>query len=242
MTELKPNTARPTVSIVIPSYQHGGEIAECLRSILDQTFKDHEIIVVNDGSTDNTLEELRPFLDRIQLINQENRGGNAARNRGFDASVGDFVLFCDADIVMRPDMLETMLRTLRANPGASYVYSSFRFGWKVFRLWSFDAAKLRQMNYIHTTSLLRRGHFPRFDEKIRRLQDWDLWLTMLEQGHVGVWIPEILFKAIPHQGGISTWVPGIFYRIPWRKFGIRIATVEKFLEAERIMRAKHKLP
>jgi len=241
MTDQNPAAPRPALSIVIPTYQHGGEIAECLRSVLNQKFKDYEIIVVNDGSTDNTLEALKPFLDKITLINQENRGGNAARNRGFDASRGNFVLFCDADIVMRPDMLEVMLRTLRDNPGASYAYSSFSFGWKAFRLWPFNGAKLRRMNYIHTTSLLRRAHFPRFDEKIRRLQDWDLWLTMLEQGHVGVWIPEFLFKAIPHQGGISTWVPGIFYRIPWRKFGIRIATVEKFLEAERVMRAKHKL-
>ncbi len=231
----------PAISIVIPTYQHAGEIAACLHSIFAQTFKDYEIIVVNDGSTDNTLEVLKPFLDRITLINQENRGGNAARNRGFDASRADFVLFCDADIVMRPDMLEKMLAALQAHPEASYAYSSFRFGWKAFRLWPFDAAKLRRNNYIHTTSLLRRADFPRFDEKIRRLQDWDLWLTMLEQGHVGVWIPEYLFQAIPHVGGISTWVPGVFYRIPWRKFGIHIKTVEKFLEAEKIMRAKHKL-
>jgi len=236
-----PNAAAPAISIVIPAYQHAGEIAACLTSIFAQTFKDCEVIVVNDGSTDDTLEVLKPFLDRITLIDQENRGGNAARNRGFDASRGGFVIFCDADIVMRPDMLAKMLAALREHPEASYAYSSFKFGWKAFHLWPFDAAKLRRMNYIHTTSLLRREHFPRFDEKIRRLQDWDLWLTMLEQGHTGVWIPERLFRAIPHHGGISTWVPGIFYRIPWRKIGIRIRTVEKFLEAEKIMKAKHKL-
>jgi len=241
MSDQSTSARQPLLSIVIPTYQHGGEIAECLQSVLKQSFTDYEIIVVNDGSTDNTLEALKPFLGKITLINQENRGGNAARNRGFDASKGEFVLFCDADIVMRPDMLEVMLGTLRNNPQASYAYSSFRFGWKVFRLWPFDGDKLRRMNYIHTTSLLRREHFPRFDEKIRRLQDWDLWLTMLEQGHVGVWIPEFLFRAIPHRGGISTWVPGVFYRLPWRKFGLRIDTVEKFLEAERIMRAKHHL-
>jgi glycosyltransferase involved in cell wall biosynthesis len=231
----------PTISIVIPTYQHAGEIAACLRSIFAQTLTDYEIIVVNDGSTDNTLEVLKPFADRIKLIDQENRGGNAARNRGFREARGPYLLFCDADIVMKPDMLEKMLAALKEHAEASYVYSSFKFGWKAFHLWPFDAGKLRQMNYIHTTSLIRREHFPGFDEAIRRLQDWDLWLTMLEQGHNGVWIPEMLFQAIPHQGGISTWVPGVFYRIPWRKFGIRIKTVEKFLEAEKIMRAKHHL-
>lgn len=232
---------KPAVSIIIPTYQHAREIGQCLDSILSQTFRDFEIVVVDDGSTDETAAALKPYATRIRIIRQDNRGGNAARNRGFDAASGDLLLFCDADIVMRPDCLATMVRTLADHPEASYAYCSFRFGWKKFRLWPFDAALLRRMNYIHTTSLIRREHFPRFDEGIRRLQDWDLWLTMLEQGHVGVWIPQYLFKAIPHEGGISTWVPGIFYRIPWAKFGIHLRTVEKFHEARRIMVAKHRL-
>lgn len=229
----------PKVSIVIPSYQHAREIPACLTSVFRQTFTDFEVIVVNDGSTDGTRDALAPFMDRIAYIEQENRGGNAARNRGFDASSGEYLLFCDADIVMAPDFVEKLLEALDAHPKASYAYSSFKFGFKTFKLWPFDADKLRQMNYIHTTSLIRREHFPRFDESIRRLQDWDLWLTMLDQGHVGVWVPEVLFRAIPHQGGISTWVPGIFYRIPWKRLGLRVRTVEKFQEAERIVRTKH---
>jgi glycosyltransferase involved in cell wall biosynthesis len=231
----------PKLSIVIPTYQHAGEIAACLESIFRQSFRDYEIIVVNDGSTDNTLEVLEPFKNRIALITQENRGGNAARNRGFREAKGDYLLFCDADIVMRPDCLEKMMAALEAEPAASYAYSSFKFGWKRFRLWPFNAETLRKMNYIHTTSLIRREHFTGFDESIRKLQDWDLWLTMLEQNHVGVWIPEYLFTAIPHEGGISTWVPGIFYRIPWKKLGIRVKSVEKYLAAEKIVRAKHRL-
>ncbi len=231
----------PEISIIIPAYQHAREIELCLNGILAQSFRDYEIIVVNDGSTDDTVERLKPFMDRITLINQENRGGNAARNRGFREARGRYLLFCDADIIMRPDCLERMLAALRDLPEASYAYSSFRFGWKAFKLWPFDAAKLRQMNYVHTTSLIRREHFPGFDEKVRRLQDWDLWLTMLEQGHVGVWIPEYLFRCLPHKGGISTWVPGFFYRLPWKKMGIRIANVEKYLEAEKIMKQKHRL-
>jgi len=231
----------PEISIIVPTYQHAREIGLCLASIFAQDIQDFEVIVVNDGSTDDTLAVLEPFIGRVKLITQENRGGNAARNRGFREARGKFLLFCDADIVMRPNFLSKMRQALRDNPGASYAYSSFKFGWKAFDLWPFDAARLRKMNYIHTTSLIRREHFPGFDEKIRRLQDWDLWLTMLEHGHVGVWVPERLFRAIPHEGGISTWVPGIFYRIPWRRLGLRIRTVEKFLEAEKIMKEKHRL-
>jgi len=235
------NARNPEISVIIPTYQHAREIGLCLKSILAQTFGDFEIIVVNDGSTDDTIETLKPFMGRIKLINQENRGGNAARNRGFREAKGRFLLFCDADIIMRPDFLEQMLSSLGEHPKASYAYSSFRFGWKAFKLWPFDGEKLKQMNYVHTTSLIRREHFPGFDEKVRRLQDWDLWLTMLEQGHTGVWIPKFLFRCLPHKGGISTWVPGFFYRLPWKKIGIRIANVEKYLEAERLMRQKHRL-
>lgn len=231
----------PEISVIIPSYQHAREIPLCLESVFKQTFKGFEVIVVNDGSSDNTLEVLKPFAERITLIDQENRGGNAARNRGFDASKGRFVLFCDADVIMEPDMLEKMRAALLAHPEASYAYSSFKFGWKAFHLWPFDAERLRRLNYIHTTSLIRREHFPRFDEKIRRLQDWDLWLTMLEAGHIGYWLPDYLFTCLPHKGGISTWVPGWFYNVPWRKFGIRIDTVEKFHVARKIMVEKHHL-
>lgn len=231
----------PTVSIIIPSYQHASEIGACLESIFAQTYTDHEIIVVNDGSTDATEETLAPYMDRIAYVYQENAGAPAARNRGFRDARGKYLLFCDADIVMRPDCLEKMVRALKDNPDASYAYVSFRFGFKTFRLWAFDAGLLRKMNYIHTTSLIRREHFPGFDESVKRLQDWDLWLTMLEQGHVGIWVPEVLFKAIPHKGGMSLWVPGIVYRIPWRKFGIRLRNVEKFREAEKVMKAKHAL-
>jgi glycosyltransferase involved in cell wall biosynthesis len=233
--------AKPLISVIIPTYQHARDLPACLDSVFTQTLTDYEVIVVNDGSTDNTDEVVKPYLDRIDYIKQENRGGNAARNRGFQAAQGQFLFFCDADLILKPIALERLLATLQENPATSYAYCSFRFGWHVFKLWPFDGDKLRQVNYIHTSSLIRRDHFPGFDESIRRLQDWDLWLTMLTQGRVGVWVPEVLFKAIPHEGGISTWLPGIFYRIPWRRLGIRFNEVEKYQAAAAIIKAKHRL-
>ncbi|OIO51541.1 hypothetical protein COY93_00515 [Candidatus Uhrbacteria bacterium CG_4_10_14_0_8_um_filter_58_22] len=229
------------ISIVIPAYQHARELPACLDSVFGQAYRDFEVIVVDDGSTDGTEETLRPFLSRLTYIRQENRGANAARNRGYREACGRLVLFCDADIVMKPDCLEKMVRALELRSDAAYAYCSFMYGWKKFRLWPFDPARLRRMNYIHTTSLIRREHFPGFDESIRKLQDWDLWLTMLERGQSGTWIPEYLFVAIPHLGGISTWVPGIFYRIPWIRLGLRMRAVERFREAEAIIKEKHHL-
>lgn len=231
----------PTISIIIPAYQAERDIGDCLESIFRQTFRDFEIIVVNDGSTDGTRNVLARYADQISVINQDNKGRNPARNRGVHRARGTFLLFCDADIIMEPTFLEKLVRALREHSEASYAYSSFHYGRKAFRLWPFSADRLRRMPYIHTTSLIRQEHFPGFDESVGRLQDWDLWLTMLEQGHTGVWVPEYLFTIRTHKGGLSKWFPSIALAIPWRWFGIRISRIEQYREAEAVIRAKHGL-
>lgn len=233
----------PTISVIIPSYQHAATVGACLDSVLGQTRKPDEIIVVNDGSTDGTEAALAAYRDRITLISQENQGGNAARNRGFDASRGELVIFCDADVVMRPDMLATLEAALAAHPEASYAYCGFRFGWKKFSSFAFDANLLRRMNFVHTTSLIRRGHFPKFDPSIRRFQDWDVWLTMLAAGHVGTFVDEELFQVIDRSDrpGISQWRPSFLYRIPWRALGWRPTSVRKYDDARAVIARKHHL-
>lgn len=237
------NMPNSKISIIIPTYQHAKELAKCLESILAQTFHDFEVIVVDDGSTDNTDEILEKYASNFRsqvlgfkIINQENQGSNPARNRGAQEAKGEYLLFCDADITTEPSMLEKMANALQANSDKSYVYCSFKFGWKTFKLWPFDTEKLKKMNYIHTTSLLRCVDFPGFDEKIKRLQDWDLWLTLLEQGKEGLWIPEILFQVAPRKSGISQWLPSFIYKILFF-----LPQVKKYKEAERIIKEKHGL-
>lgn len=239
----------PKVNIVIPAYNAQKTIKKCLDSIFNQTYQNFEVIVVNDGSIDETEKLVNWYIGKLEkgnqkkvkIINQQNQGSNPARNRGAREARGEFLLFCDADIVMQPQMLEKMLNALEKNPDKSFVYSSFYFGFKKFKLWPYDPERLKKMPYIHTTSLIRREHFPGFDEKIKKLQDWDLWLTMLEQKRTGIFIPEFLFKIYPKKGGISTWFPKIFYKIPWQKFRIKIKGLEKYKEAEKIIKEKHHL-
>ncbi|OGF18350.1 hypothetical protein A3G56_01735 [Candidatus Falkowbacteria bacterium RIFCSPLOWO2_12_FULL_45_10] len=253
------------ISIIIPVYNQAEEIQATLASVLSQTYKKHEVIIVNDGSTDSTavaLENLkRKFWDkkiRCKIIQQNNQGANAARNRGAAEARGEYIIFWDADIVAAPAMLEKIHKPLQDNPNVSYAYSSFvygspphllnnipfilkapylnRCGGKKFKLWPFDADKLKQMPYIHTTSLIRREHAGRWDAEIKRLQDWDLWLTLLKQGHIGVWVPEYLFTVNTQHGTMSHWLPRWAYKfMPWLK------EVKKYKEAVEVIKRKHEL-
>ena len=222
------------ISIVIPVYNGGRTLDDCLVSIFNQTIKRLQIIVVNDGSTDNTKEILNKYKSRLTIINQPNKGSNIARNTGAKISQNHFIIFCDADIVMKPNMMEKMYKTLTTTPEASYVYSSFSFGKKLFKLWPFSKKRLRQMPYIHTTSLIRQEHFPGFDKKLKRFQDWDLWLTMLKRGYVGKFIPEVLF-TVKSGGTMSSWLPKFLYKIPF------LPKVIKYKKAEKIIKTKHNL-
>ena len=99
------------VSVIIAAYNSAEFVVETLESVLNQTLEDFEIIIVNDGSTDNTLEILNDYAsnyDKITVIDQENSGPAMARNRGLDIAKGDFIFFFDADDILELDALEEM--------------------------------------------------------------------------------------------------------------------------------------
>lgn len=228
------------ISVIIPSYQHASTLNACLTSIFAQTTKPSEVIVVNDGSTDNTTEVLRAWEDRVVVIHQSNQGGNAARNRGFSVSTGELVLFCDADMILDPTMLAKLADALLHTQEAAYAYSGFRFGWKTFRSQPFDAKKLQQENYIHTSALIRREAFLLFDPAIKRFQDWDLWLSMASKGAYGVHVDEVLFRVQTdaRRGGISAWRPSVLYHFPWPSWA-KPSSVVAYEAARAILYKKH---
>ncbi len=230
------------ISVIIPTYEHAHTIIRCLNSVFAQTFKDTEVIVVDDGSTDGTGEKLKPFLDRIIYKRTANCGAPKARNAGFALSHGRFVIFLDADIVMKPEMLSTLYEALRANPGASYAYGGFRFGIARFRGERFDPERLKRVNFIHTSALIRREDFPGFDESLKRFQDWDLWLTMLKNGKRGIGVGKILFSAKPRSRfGMSQWRPKIFFSPLFSALGIGKKVVARYRAAAAIIAKKHGL-
>lgn len=235
------------ISIIIPVYNQADKIIKTLNSITSQTYTDFELIIVNDGSTDNVENACAPYLKKLSkqlstdhnclFINQENKGAPAARNRGREAAKGDYLFFCDADAVLKETALEELLASLAWHPEASYAYSSFQWGKKLFKLASFDADRLRQEPYIHTMSLIKALDYPDsgWDQSIKKFQDWDLWLTMLKNGKTGVFVDKVLFK-VSTGGTISSWLPSFAYKLlPF------LPAVKKYKRALEIIKKKHGL-
>ncbi len=228
------------VSVIIPVYNHASELSKALESVFGQTFQNIEVIIVNDGSTDDVASVLFGWQvnrQNLKIINQANLGAPSARNRGFKESVGQYVIFWDADLIAKPEMLGKMVKILDEKAGVDFVYSSFNFGWKKFACGPFDADRLKQDNYIHTSSLLRRDKFVGFDEALKKFQDWDLWLTMVEKGGKGYWLDEYLFKIKSRVKGMSAWLPSFLYRFSW----LPLPALKKYNHWKKIVQNKHKL-
>src|ERR1039457_5929793 len=101
------------VSVIMPTYNRGYVVGEAIESILNQTYDNIEVVVVDDGSTDNTQEKLKEYGDRIRVVYQRNSGPAAARNRGIRAARGEIIAFLDSDDVWLPTILERQVSLLQ---------------------------------------------------------------------------------------------------------------------------------
>ena len=108
------------VSVIIPNYNYARYLPEAVESVLNQSYKPIEIIVVNNGSTDNSLEVLKAFENRFRLIDQSNLGQSGARNSGLNQATGDYIAFLDADDYWHPEKIEKQVKLLRNNTRLVY--------------------------------------------------------------------------------------------------------------------------
>nr|WP_240481087.1 glycosyltransferase [Ectothiorhodospira sp. BSL-9] len=129
MSETIPQRSQPKVSILIPSYNTAQFISESINSVLDQDYPNKEVIVIDDGSTDETLNILAAYGDRIRVIQQGNQGAAVARNRGLDVAQGHYIAFLDSDDIWLPAKLSTQIAYLEAHPEIGLVYSRWQT-WK----------------------------------------------------------------------------------------------------------------
>ena len=232
------------ISIVIPVYNQADKITATLNSIERQSFQDYEVIIVNDGSSDNVENVFVNFIisrksqNRFLFLNQRNQGAPAARNKGLEASLGDYLFFCDADAVLAPEALEIFKQALDSSPESAYAYSSFYWGKKLFRVGEVDVKKLKHGPCIHTMSLVRRSDIPTgaWDESIKKLQDWDFWLSILEEkSKLGIFINKPLFTVSPG-GSMSFWLPSFVYSLfPF------LNKVKEYKQAVKRVKEKHGL-
>ena len=180
----------PKVSVVIPTYNRAHLICETIDSILAQTYKDYEIIVVDDGSTDNTQEVLKRYGDKVRYFYQQNQGQASAWNFAVRQSSGEYIALLDSDDLWLPQKLEWQTEVLDKNPEIGFVCSeiyAFRENgtiahWKKEKSKKENFESMFEGNFIiNPTVLMRKRCFEDvggFDVKLRTTQDYDLWLRL----------------------------------------------------------------
>jgi glycosyltransferase involved in cell wall biosynthesis/SAM-dependent methyltransferase len=192
----------PGVSVIIPCYNLGRYLYEALASALQQTLQPLEVIVVDDGSTDDYTRLVLDTIDhpQVRVIRQENRGLPAARNAGIRMARSPFICCLDADDRLLPTYFERVLPLLESDPQVGFVTSHYR---------EFDGRSgvvapstcalpdMLVVNRAIVTSLFRREAWERaggYCEELSGMHDWDLWIGILEAGYRAEIVPEILFE------------------------------------------------
>lgn len=198
------------VSVIIPAYNAEKTIKETIQSVLNQTLTDFEIIIINDGSQDGTLDVISRISDpRIKIFSYPNSGGQVSRNRGMKQATGEYLAFLDADDLWTPDKLDAQFKALQQNPQAAVAYSwtnrineSSQFLRRGSYL-TFNGDVYKQLlviNFLENGSnpLIRKYAIAAvggFDESLSGCQDWDMWLRLAAHyPFVAVPSPQILYR------------------------------------------------
>jgi glycosyltransferase involved in cell wall biosynthesis len=215
----------PKISVIIPAYNCAITIKETIESVLNQSFSDLELIVINDGSTDSTLNIVSEMKDsRIKIFSYPNAGGNVSRNRGINHAIGEFISFLDADDIWTPDKLATQLQAIDKNPTTKVAYSWTDYIDENGKFVS-SGTHISHQGYVYEQLLVKNflengsnplickdalHHCGGFDESLVAGQDWDMWLRLAR---------EFNFVAVPEVQ--------ILYRISANSLSCNLARQEK---------------
>ena len=216
------------ISAIIPTYNYARFVHRAVDSVLNQTYPVAEVIVVDDGSTDNTREALAAYGDRIKYVYQANRGLSGARNTGTRHASHPWVAFLDSDDWWLPEKIERQAKLVEADPSLDLVYTS---KWLHFpdgeirlhtaltpdRLWP----RFRYVNNITPSTVLARRQLMLagggFDESLRCCEDWELWVRLGPQiRYAAVMEPVVAYQITP--GSLSANV------------ALEVATAERIAE------------
>ena len=195
------------VSIIVPCYNQGKYLHECIESILASTYKNIEIIVVNDGSTDSqTLDVLANLkYEKTIVVNQENKGLPSARNAGISYAKGKYILPVDADDMIMPAFIEKAVNVLDENKCIGIVGGLTEFfGEKsgLFDLPKFDKRRFMLSNCLVCSHMFRKEDWKRvggYNSNMNLgLEDWDFWLSLLEINRDVYQFDEVFFRYRKH--------------------------------------------
>ena len=201
----KPNQLKEEslVSVIVPCYNQAQYLSEALDSLLAQTYENWECIIINDGSPDNTEEVALNYCardKRFVYIYQENQGVVVARNNAIHASRGEYIISVDSDDWIEPDCLEMCLHEIqKANDIKLVYFDAELFGKRtgLFKLADYSLGRMLVSNCIPVFAMFKRSDYDKtsgYNENMKNgLEDWDFWLSMLEQGGEVVKIKKVLY-------------------------------------------------
>jgi glycosyltransferase involved in cell wall biosynthesis len=225
----------PKVSVIIPTYNRLPMLTEAIHSVLKQDFEDFELIVVDDGSTDGTIEEIRKFGGRVRLLQHpENRGVSAARNKGFLHAKGKYIAFLDSDDLWVKGKLKIQVTFLDDNPHYPLCYTDeiwIRRGKRVnpmvkhakYSGWIFE--KCLPLCIISPSSaMMRKTLFSKvglFDEALPVCEDYDFWLRISARFPIFFINRKLIIKRGGHSDQLSN--------RSWGNDRYRVIALEKLL-------------
>jgi len=223
---------RPTVSVVIPTFNRANLLGEAVCSALQQTRPPDEIIIVDDGSTDNIEQTIKPYAGRVRYIQQRNAGAASARNHGIRVASGDFIAFLDSDDLWVLDRLERQLDALALHPDLDFLFG-LEAKFSVEKQFELRAIKdqnvweslnsvnclvpdpfglLLRENFIPTSSVLFRKKclltIGFMDDALVQSEDYDFWLRFALRGFRFGFVNAVLCRRRLHDGNlVKQWVP-----------------------------------
>lgn len=182
-------SVRPTVSVVMLTYKRAGIVSKAIDSVLNQTYKDFEFIILNDGSPDNTDEIINKYKDkRIRYYkNDKNRGISYSRNRVTKLARGKYIMIMDDDDVCLPRRMEKQVKFLEENPNIDVVAGQIVGLARIPLKHDEIASSLIQYNSLGNANVMMRNDFVKknkiiYDENFKVSEDWDFWVKMLFNG------------------------------------------------------------
>jgi glycosyltransferase involved in cell wall biosynthesis len=199
----------PLVSIIVLCHNYGRFLREAVDSALAQTYPNCEVLVLDDGSTDDSLEVARGYGDAVRVFTHPNMGIERTGNRGVDEARGEYTAFLSADDLFEATYVEELYGALAAVPKASFAYcraQMFGADDRIMRAFPFSPYLMAlRTNYVNACALTRRADYLAVGGMSEvgdmTMEDWDLWLKMIEHGKRGTYVRKPLLRWRRHETG-----------------------------------------